>query len=50
VGSGDKVRFWEDAWAGSSPLRDIYPRLFSLSLNKGLKVAEVGIGEDIGWT
>jgi len=25
VGSGDNVRFWKDAWVGSSPLRDIYP-------------------------
>ena len=32
VGSGDKVRFWEDAWAGSRSLRNIFPMLFSLSV------------------
>jgi len=49
VGSGDKVRFWEDTWNGSSPLKVVYPRLFSLSLNQGQKVPEVGVWEDDVW-
>jgi len=49
VGSGDKVKFWEYAWFGGSPLHNLYPRLFSLSLDQGLTVAEVGEWEDFVW-
>ena len=49
VGSGDKVRFWEDVWVGSSNLKAVYPRLFSLSLNQGHKVEEVGGWEGSMW-
>ena len=49
MGSGDKVKFWEDAWFSGSPLRNLYPRLFSLSLDQGLTVAEVGEWEDFVW-
>ena len=49
VGRGDKVRFWEDVWAGNSNLKTLYPRLFSLSLNQGQKVEEVGVWDDLVW-
>ena len=49
MGSGDKVKFWEDAWAGSTPLINMYPRLFFVSLDKGMMVAEVGEWEDFVW-
>jgi len=50
MGSGDKVRFWEDTWASSRALRDIYPRLYSISLNHRSKVAEVGEWEEEEWS
>ena len=46
VGCGDKARFWEDVWVGNTNLKTLYPRLFSLSLNKGQKVGEVGVWEE----
>ena len=49
VGSGDKVRFWEDAWAGNSSFKTLFPRLFSISLNQGQKVEEVGSWVDSVW-
>jgi len=49
IGGGDKVRFWEDAWVGNSNLKTLYPRLFSLSLNQGQKVEEVGVWDDLVW-
>ena len=49
VGRGDKVRFWEDVWVGNSNLKTSYPRLFSLSLNQGQKVDEVGAWDDLVW-
>ena len=49
VGSGDNVRFWEDVWVGNSNLKTVFPRLFSLSLNQGHKVEEVGGWEGSMW-
>jgi len=49
LGSGDKVRFWEDVWVGNSTLKTLYPRLYSLSLNQGQKVEEVGVWDDLEW-
>jgi len=49
LGSGDKVKFWEDVWIGNSSLKTLYPRLFSLSLNQDLKVSEVGEWVDAVW-
>jgi len=49
LGCGDKVKFWEDVWMGNYNLKTLYPRLFSLSLNQGQKVEEVGEWEDEVW-
>ena len=49
VGSGDKVRFWEDSWAGNISLKTLFPRLYSISLNQGQKVEEVGSWVDSVW-
>lgn len=42
LGRVDKVRFWEDVWAGDTNLKTLYSRLFSLSGNQEQKVGEVG--------
>lgn len=34
VGSGDSVRFWEDDWCRGGVLKEVFPRLFSLSRKK----------------
>jgi len=47
VGCGDKVRFWEDVWIGNSSLKNMFPRLFTLSLNQRQKVEEVGRWDDV---
>ena len=49
IGSGDKVRFWEDAWVENKKLKTLFPRLFSVSLDQGKTVAEVGSWEDLEW-
>ena len=49
IGAGDKVRFWEDVWAERSNLKTAFPRLYSISLDKGRKVGEVGIWEGEEW-
>jgi len=49
LGKGDKARFWVDVWTGNANLKTLFPRLFSLSLNKGQKVGEVGVWEESVW-
>jgi len=49
IGCGDKVRFWEDVWSGNSSFKDLYPRLYSVSLNQGQKVSEVGEWDGVDW-
>ena len=49
LGSGDKARFREDVWVGTANLKTLYPRLFSLSLNQGQKVEEVGEWDNLVW-
>ena len=49
MGGGDKARFWEDAWCGGVTLISKYPGLFSLSLDQGKNVEEVGGWEDSEW-
>ena len=49
LGKGDKVNFWEDVWIGNQPLKNVYPRLFSISLNQGQRVEEVGMWEGAEW-
>ena len=49
LGGGEKVKLWEDVWIKNSSLKSLYPRLFSLSLNQGQRVNEVGEWEDSAW-
>jgi len=49
LGCGDKIKFWEDVWIGNCNLKTLFPRLYSLSLNQGQKVEEVGVWEESGW-
>jgi len=49
VGSGDKARFWEDVWIRNVNLKTLFPRLYSVSLNQGQKVEEVGMWDDASW-
>ena len=49
LGSGDKVRFWEDVWVRNANLKSLFPRMYSLSLHQGQKVEEVGVWEESGW-
>jgi len=49
LGCGDKVKFWEEVWVGSTDLKSLFPRLYSLSLNKGQTVGEVGVWVNSKW-
>jgi len=49
LGVGDKVRFWKDVWLGNNKLISLYLRLHFISLDKGLKVGEVGEWKNSVW-
>ena len=49
VRSGDSIRLWEDPWVDNNNLKDLYPRLYSLSLNQGMTVGETGFWDECGW-
>jgi hypothetical protein len=34
AGKGDRVRFWHNVWCGETPLKTLFPMLFSCSSNK----------------
>ena len=50
VGNGDKIRFWDDAWVDNNKLKFQFPRLYSISLDKGKLVGELGRWEELGWS
>jgi len=49
VGNGSTVRFWEDVWIQPLCLKTLYPRLYSLSCDKGKLVGEVRNWEEDRW-
>ena len=40
VGNGSTTSFWGDSWCGGRPLKDQYPRVYALDLNKSCSVAD----------
>jgi hypothetical protein len=47
VGNGAQTNFWVDRWIGEIPLKDRFPRLFSISRQKEATVAEIwDLGSD----
>lgn len=49
MGNGDLTEFWEHCWVGERPLRDTFPRLHSISLQKELRISEVGFIKRNAW-
>ncbi|XP_039060736.1 uncharacterized protein LOC120204786 [Hibiscus syriacus] len=49
VGDGKFIRFWQDNWVLDYPLLLIFPRLFSISINKTGKLFEFGEYSSFGW-
>ncbi|GKV49682.1 hypothetical protein SLEP1_g56420 [Rubroshorea leprosula] len=49
VGEGCWVCFWRDIWVGNKSLRDLFPRLFQLAINKEGSVKENGTWEGERW-
>lgn len=41
VGDGQAAKFWKDQWYGSCPLSVAFQRLYNLSVNKDISIAEM---------
>ncbi|KAG5580719.1 hypothetical protein H5410_051346 [Solanum commersonii] len=48
VGNGGKTLFWEDVWAGQVTLKNKYPDLFNLSLQKVSRIREMRDNQRMG--
>ncbi|GAU18134.1 hypothetical protein TSUD_248350 [Trifolium subterraneum] len=49
IGNGGDTRFWHDSWVGTQPLKELFPRLFLISVQKECSVFEVGGGVSGRW-
>ncbi|XP_057730273.1 uncharacterized protein LOC130945580 [Arachis stenosperma] len=49
VGDGRRTRFWEDAWIHGGPLKDRFPRLFSVSNQTGSMIGDCGFWDGLDW-
>ena len=49
LGKGDRIQFWHDIWIIDSPLKDRFPRLFSISLDQPSLVMNMGFWNGIQW-
>jgi len=46
VGNDLHTSFWKDIWVGSSSLYALFPRFFSISIQKDAKVSELWYNDD----
>lgn len=49
VKSGTNCLFWLDIWAGSIPLKQAFPRLFSITSEPNASVSAFGFWEGLNW-
>jgi hypothetical protein len=50
LGNGENTSFWADRWTEEVPLRDLFPRLFSISMEKEASVASLkNIKGEVSW-
>lgn len=49
VGNGDSILVWHDVWFGVKSLKEEFPRLFSLPLDKDSSVAKMGCWDGNVW-
>ena len=49
IGNGQRIKFWEDHWLGQATLRELFPRLYSVSIMKEWHSAEFGYWTEDRW-
>ncbi|XP_020253791.1 uncharacterized protein LOC109830842 [Asparagus officinalis] len=49
IGSGERIRFWEDKWIGHNSLSSLFPSLYQLALSSNVNVRSQGFFRDNAW-
>lgn len=49
LGRGTRIKFWEDVWCSQNKLKDLFPRLYSISEDKDKVIEQLGSGLDENW-
>ncbi|XP_019435061.1 PREDICTED: uncharacterized protein LOC109341583 [Lupinus angustifolius] len=49
IGNGRSTLVWEDVWCEKHPLMQVFPRLYGLTSNKKILVAEAGMWNNGSW-
>ena len=49
VGSGNSILFWHDKWCDQGPLKDAFPRLYSISTQKNNFITHMGYWHEGYW-
>ena len=49
VGNGNSVNFWHDRWCEAGILKELFPRLFAISLQKNSHISQMGEWNDSSW-
>ena len=50
VENGNTVQFWHDRWCEIGPLKRVFARLFTLSLQKNLLISQMGTWNEGAWS
>jgi reverse transcriptase-like protein len=50
IGDGNSTLFWYDKWYHEGPLKGLFPRLFSISMQQNALIAQMGSWLDNEWT
>lgn len=49
VGDGSQILFWLDSWLGDTRLKDVFPRLYQVSLDQKATISGFGEWSSVGW-
>jgi len=49
LGNGERTSFWKDVWHDASTLKELFPHLFLLAVDKNVIVAESGCWSGLSW-
>ena len=49
IGNGASSLFWHDSWLDKTPLKSLFPRLYSIAINQNASVASLGFWEGFHW-
>ncbi|XP_015950345.1 uncharacterized protein LOC107475226 [Arachis duranensis] len=49
IGNGNRTSFWHSGWINGGALKDRFPKLFSVALDKDCHISDCGIWDGLSW-